>query len=287
MARTIREWYDIIVQEKQSQTALSDLAPGVDNAQTLLNDVNTPSRVADWRLWIWLVAFASHLLEVVTEAIRAETEAIAEAAKPHGLRWYHAEILKFQYGDDLIWDADNLTYRYAEIDESKRVVKQAKVVETATGSSGLIAKVKGDSGPLSNDEETAFKTYLNYIKDAGTKMFVINDDPDEFRVVLDVYYNPLVMRPNGSLINSPSTFPVLDAIQNHIDNLPFNGTLVLTTLVDSLQKAEGVDDPVLLQLSAKEAQQAVFTAVNVRYAPYSGHFTFDDVNSTINYIPHA
>lgn len=50
MARTLTEIYDSMNAEKQNMASLTDLAPAVNDTQTLLTDLNSPSKVAHWRL---------------------------------------------------------------------------------------------------------------------------------------------------------------------------------------------------------------------------------------------
>ena len=71
MARTIQQIYDAIITEKQNMTALNALQPSVDNAQTLLSDASSSSKVAAWRLLFWVVAAAIYLHEVIFDKHKA------------------------------------------------------------------------------------------------------------------------------------------------------------------------------------------------------------------------
>ena len=46
MSKSAQEWYDIIIAEKESQASLTDLGYQDDDAETLLNDLNSSSTVA-------------------------------------------------------------------------------------------------------------------------------------------------------------------------------------------------------------------------------------------------
>jgi len=53
MARTIEIIYNAIIAEKQAQSELNALQPAIDDAQTLLADLTSASKVAAWRLQAW------------------------------------------------------------------------------------------------------------------------------------------------------------------------------------------------------------------------------------------
>ena len=63
MARQISEIYNELVLEKQNFTQLNALQPNIDSSQTLLNDLNTSSKVAVWRLIFFVVAVGIWSLE--------------------------------------------------------------------------------------------------------------------------------------------------------------------------------------------------------------------------------
>lgn len=69
MARSPQYWYDYMIAEKQTNSNLNNLVPNPDTNQTLLNDLTTPSKVADWRLWIWVVANSSQIRQDITFSI--------------------------------------------------------------------------------------------------------------------------------------------------------------------------------------------------------------------------
>ncbi len=65
MARGVKEWYDFLITEKNTMSTLNNLQPNVDTAQDLLSEVNSPSKVADWRLYLWLVAVAAAAVDLI------------------------------------------------------------------------------------------------------------------------------------------------------------------------------------------------------------------------------
>ena len=256
------------------------LQPQADDAQTLLSDVNSSSKVADWRLWLWIVAAASHLLEKAQDTFRTEIDNKVIIAKSHTLRWYQRQALKFQFGYSLNFDDELLLFTYSAIDLEARIVTRA-AVEESLGT--VVIKVAGEEGALNTTQFNAFQTYINEIKDAGTDILLISDVADQFKVTLEIFYDPLVLNPDGSLILTGAR-PVESALENHVKSLPFNAKLNVNALIDDLQAAPGVIDPSLTELQAKSAI-ASYAVVQRQYTPYAGHYAWDDNNSTITYTP--
>lgn len=287
MARTLTSIYDALALEKSAQAQLTDLQPDIDTAQTLLDDLNTPSRVARWRLMLWVVATGIWALEKLWDAFYLEVEALAASSHVGTLRWYVDQALKFQYGYALSLNSEG-AWVYAVDDAASRIVVRAAAIEN--GSTVLLKVAKLSSGSLvalSGPEKNAFIAYIDDIKMAGTVVNVLTDGPDYLKVVMDVYYDPLVLNPNGSLILDGAVFPVRDAITAHVANLSFNGALVLTNLVDAAQAAEGVVNPVLISAGARYGFFAL-SAIDVQYVAYAGHMAIDPgfpLSGTLNYIP--
>lgn len=281
MARKIEHIYNALIAEKNSFSSLTELQPQVDDAQTLLSDINSSSKVADWRLWLWLVAFAHHLHEAFMDLFRKEIDAKVAGAKSHTLRWYQIQAMAFQYGYDLTFNEEILVYQYEVDDVDSRIVTRA-AVEESTGT--VVLKVAKETGALSTNELNAFNAYMSQIKDAGTDLLIISTTADQFKVTLEVFYDPLLLNPDGSLILDSATFPVQDALQGYVQQLPFNGAFNINTLIDALQSAEGVADPALSEVQLKSAISP-YAVVQREYLPYAGHYAWDEANSVITYTP--
>src|SRR5438128_1321863 len=126
MARTVAEIYAEIIAEKDSLAELSGLTPASDDLQGLMNDISSASKVAIWRLWAYLMAYAIFVHETIWDQFKAAVQAIADSAEPQTARWFQKKMLEFQYPDSLVI-IDNVP-KYALIDVSRRIVKRAAVV---------------------------------------------------------------------------------------------------------------------------------------------------------------
>lgn len=128
MARTIQDIQAEMLRAKENEPALAKL--------------NSTSKVAVWRLWIYIVAFAIHTLERIFDQHKREVYVALSELKPHTARWYRNKALAFQYGFDLIPNTDKFNNQNRTEDEiaNSKVVKYSAVTE-AEQESRLIVKI--------------------------------------------------------------------------------------------------------------------------------------------------
>nr|DAQ00546.1 MAG TPA: hypothetical protein [Caudoviricetes sp.] len=278
MARTIQEIQELIYQAKTQEPAL--------------NELNSASKVAIWRLWVYIISVAIWSLEKLFDLHRTDIDKRLAELTPHTARWYRNKALAFQYGFDLLPDSDkfNNTGHTEEQIEASKIVKYSAVVESEDGR--LIVKIATESDgrllPITEDQHNAFKGYIAEIKDAGVRATVINYLPDKLVLNLDVYYDPLILDSNGMDILS-AKLPVKETIEIYLKNLPFNGELIVAHLVDALQAVNGVKIPHLKEVTTawidpNTRGYGSFENINVSQIPYSGYFEVDWNESRIRYI---
>lgn len=282
MARTVTEIEQVMLDK-------------IAEDEKLTAKLTNTSKTAIYRLFVYIVAFCIRTLELLFDSHRLEVEAALLEKTPHQLYWYRVKSLAFQYGFSLLTDSDKFDNTGAtdeQIEDSK-IIKYCAVSQ-ADNESRLVVKIATETGgslsPLSSPQKAAFVTYLQEIKDAGVLITVINYLPDRLYITARIYYDPLVLDADGASILTGGK-PVEDAITAYIKNLPFNGELILASLVDSLQAVKGVKIPHLDNVSTsfidpvtEEYEDPLF--VDVKVKPQSGYFTvvnFDD----IEYIPYV
>jgi len=249
MAKSIQQYYDELIAEKQSFSSLNGLTPVSETNQQLLQDLSSTSKVSVWRLMMWIFAFGSWVIDSLFDRHKAEVNEIVANAIPGTAKWLRAEIFKFQYGDSLQW-IDN-KYQYAVIDATKQIVKYCAVIEV--GGQVRIKVAKDNNGqptPLTSAELTALTDYVNQIKFAGTNSAVTSNAADKLKLALKIYYDPQVLNPDGTLISDGTTKPVENAVNDYLNNLPFNGTLYVNRLTDTIQAAQGVEEPYITTIEA-------------------------------------
>ena len=277
MSRTIQEIQTLILQAKAQEPAL--------------NELNSTSKVAIWRLWVYIIAVAIWSLEKLFDQHRADIDKRLAELKPHTARWYRSKALAFQYGFDLLPDSDKFNNQghTEEAIEASKIVKYSAVIESKN-EGRLIVKIAGEQGeqlqPITDAQKQAFEAYLQEIKDAGVRLSVVNYQPDVLHLQMKIIYDPLVLDSNGQSILH-ATKPVEDTVKSYLKRLPFNGELVLAHLIDALQQAEGVKIPHLVLAQSKNitsgGSYGAFETIEISKIPTAGYFTIDNFND-ITYV---
>ena len=277
MARTIQEIQQIIYNAKEREDAL--------------NGLNSNSRVAIWRLWVYIISVAIWSLEKLFDLHRTDIDKRLTELKPHTARWYRSKALAFQYGYYLAHDSDKYNNQWLtdEQIEASKIIKYSAVVESKN-EGRLIVKIAGEHGdtlqPITDAQRQSFEAYLQEIKDAGVRLSVVNYQPDVLHLQMKIIYDPLVLDSNGQSI-AKATKPVEETIISYLKRLPFNGELVLAHLIDALQQAEGVKIPHLVLAQSKNITSGggygAFETIEISKIPTAGYFTIDNFND-ITYV---
>ena len=285
MARSILEIYDALIEQKQTLTELNSLQPNIDSSQQLLNDLNSTSKVAIWRLIFFVIAVGIWMVENIFDEHKSYINSRVDELIVGSDKWIELKAREFQFGDPLVWLGNR--YGYETINEANRIVKLVAVTPSAGMVLVKVAKLVGeDPTPLTNDELAAFSAYMAKIKFAGILMPCVSRNADEIRLHYRVYIDPLVLNIDGSLKSNPSVKPVEDAINNYCKNLPFNGIYTVTEQTDLIQGAEGVFNPVFVQGFTRFGT-TVWQPLGDYYTPNAGYLKVSDdfpLSVTIDYV---
>ena len=277
MARSIQDIQQLIYAQKAQEPALENL--------------NSTSKVAIWRLWVYIISVARWSLEKLFDLHRTDIDKRLTELKPHTARWYRSKALAFQYGYYLAHDSDKYNNQWLtdEQIEASKIIKYSAVVESKN-EGRLIVKIAGEHGdtlqPITDAQRQSFEAYLQEIKDAGVRLSVVNYQPDVLHLQMKIIYDPLVLDSNGQSI-AKATKPVEETIISYLKRLPFNGELVLAHLIDALQQAEGVKIPHLVLAQSKNITSGggygAFETIEISKIPTAGYFTIDNFND-ITYV---
>lgn len=272
MARSTEEIFNSMVAKKEDLASLNVYLPqGVQASyQHVLQRMNSNSKVALWLLLFYIVAEAQHTLEVLWDYFSADVDARIARHKPGTKLWYKQKALEFQYGDSLVWLND--TYQYAVIDPSARIVAQASVNDNGGNVRIKAAKSDGSGNlqKLSAVEVASLNAYFVKIRYAGTKTICVSYDPDTIRLKLIVRFDALMKLP-------PLQDAVKTAIKQYLKGLPFDGKVVLSSMVDAIQAVPGVRDVVVLNFYATYGSLPYtdYSATG-EYATQAGYAVNDD-----------
>lgn len=240
-----------------------------------------------------IITYVIFTLELLFNQHYKEVFKMIFEQKIGSLRWYRNKALAFQYGFDLIPDTDKFKNGNANEDQinDSKIVKYSAVTE-AVDETRVIVKIAGESNgklaPITTDQQSAFEAYMKEIKFAGTPLTVINYEPDRLYLTINIKRDPLVLDANGVSIRNGNK-PVEEALQEYMKELPFNGELIIQSMVDKLQVTEGVliVDVINVESSWIDADVNAYgqpQPVHITKIPESGYFeivNFDNIGYVV------
>jgi hypothetical protein len=287
MARTVEQ-----IRQQITTVFVANMA-----AINIAVDPATWSAVNLFRLVINTVAMCQYILETRWDNLVADVLEILADLKPPSRRWYANKIKSFQFGFPLIQETDkfdNTGYTAAQIEASK-VIKYVAVIKQINvyGRVKLRLKIAGSNGTdivqLDDDVVTALTTWLDEeAAPAGDNYEVEARPNDAIKMKWRIYYDPLILKADGSRLDGTASEPVRDAIKSFLkDGIgKFSGTYYKIKHIDWVQLVPGVVIPEVLECSANYGV-IPFTDIDTEYEPDGGWIRFnDDADLEIEFIPH-
>lgn len=236
MARTLEQINDRIIEQIQDNDALHTL--------------DSFSKVAIYRLFVFIIATAIYLHELIFDAHKIEVDNLLFNQKSGRLSWYRFMAFNFQYGYDLVPDKDfyDNTGVSDEAIEASKIIKYCAVVEPDDESRILIKIAQEENGVLTNfkdeDQVEAVEAYFEEIKYPG-KITIINFLGDKLYLSIQIKRDALVLNEEG-MSKLDGTMPVETATTAFMQELDFNGELLLSFLIAKIKAVPGVLDATLL-----------------------------------------
>lgn len=286
MARTIEEIVNEMLTAKANETALSEL--------------NSTSNTAIWRLFIYIVAYSIWTLEILFDLFKIDVEKRIAESRIHTKNWYREKALGFLFGLPVIPGTDKFNTSGYTDDQlaAAKVIKQAACVKLISSNGYGILRVKvaavDGSGELVSVPLLQFnslKQYmLRHVVDAGTQVKITTGEGDLLKLIIDVYYDPLVFSPTGERLDGTAETPVLNEIRKFLKSIEFNGMLIVSDLQTQLRKVDGVKTVKIKEASSKygsyeyDTNDVVGVGLidEVRVAD-SGYMKLDESVIVINY----
>lgn len=272
MARTI---------EQIQQGIITSLNPAGNNLSN--------SKVAEWRLFTYVIATAIHAFEVVLDIFRKEIEDKAYTITAGTVAWYAEMCRQFQYGHTLVYNTKTANYDYKVVDHSARIIKMVAVNEREceTVIDGVVyvkrelyikvatQDTEGKMIPLSDAQRQDFIAYMKKKEVAGTSTVIITTTADIIRYNIEVFYDPAY--PQQTIRDG-----VLAAFENYKISLSFDAKFYPQRLIDKIMSVEGVVtvDPKIIEHKTSE-DNAIFKEVKVVTELASGYFEYDKKNNTL------
>lgn len=280
MARTIAEIKNEITEAWTAEAIVKETY-GLTDGATFAGSF---SKVSIESILFYVIAMAVWTIEKLVDKHKAVITEMLALQRPHTLTRVRDIALAYRDGQELLPDSD----QYSNVGLSDETIANMQIVKCAAvtepeSASGLVLKIAGETNgvlePLKAEQLSRFKSYFTQVKYAGVKTTIINAAADRLVLELRVWVNPVMFNDEGmNLIEG--TYPIREAIQAYMRELPFNGELVLAHLIDKLQAVDGVLVPHIDRAVSSHVEAGAQTAdgygeltpIDVRTIPYSGYF---------------
>lgn len=250
------------------------------------------SRVAEWKLWTYIVAVAIHAFELIMDNFQKEITALTTRITPGTVRWYAEMCKRFQNGNSLSFDeSTGLLYYKEDFPESSRIIKNVAISEgvdedeaadgqpaagVPSGRTCLHIKVaKEENGKiveLSPEELRNFEGYIDAIKFAGCQTKVISTKADRVYYKLTVYHDPAVA-------NDIVRDNVKEALKDFKVSIDFDGILYRQKFLDAVMAVNGVVTCVLddfKQHSSRDVSEDDWHHIDTHAELEAGYFDYAD-----------
>lgn len=272
----IREIYDDLINEATTMPELSGLMPSgtaSDYAsQSLIEQLSSSSKVAIWRLILWVVAVYAYAIEQLMADHTASVTAAAEAAIPGNDAWLCAEAKRFELGNSSIAVTAAKKVVYVVPQPSSKIITYAAVSRLRGRALLKVAKGTTSPVPLDNAELVSFSTWMNHVRFAGTQLAIISLPADQLKFTGTVYYNGLAPL---AVVKAA----VLEKLSAYLMAMPFDGFLSLELLTDVIQSVPEVKDLTVNWFARRH--DLGYSAIPVSgkgYATAAGYAVFDVVS---------
>ncbi len=268
MARSIDTIYNIIIAAKDAETNLSGL--------------NSMSTTALYKLYAYIVAIATHTLEILWDAYKLDVDNKIMNGAYGSVRWWYNVCKMFQLGDQLSW-INNNHFGYTIIDLNKQIISRVAVTEKNGKVNIKVAKLVGSIvAELSVQELISFKAYIAKIKPAGIPVLVSSLSADKLKITFQVVYDPMILTSSGLLIIDNSDV-IRQAVNEYLSGIVYGGSLNRTKLIDAVQLVQGVIDVTIFSIQVQVGTSSNWLMVTTQnYEAVSGYFKLDTL--TLNTI---
>lgn len=237
---------DILIQMDDKQTAETGLA-----------SLNNPSQTSIYQLFKKIIAQCINYFEQLQDTHKDEINSLISSAAAGTAAWLQRQVLNFQYSATIPQVVSLVDYapQYATVDETLRIVSRCAVVTDLN----KIVKIKVATGDtpttLSAAQYTSLYSYIDSILQVGVSFDLVNLTSDKLYIEGEVYYD--------GQYNSVIQDNTESAINSYLENLPFNGAVIISELENAIQAVSGVKDVKLISVKARQDSTVLASATKI------------------------
>jgi len=251
--------------------------PSLDN---FLFPEDGGSNVSVFNLMIYIVSLSMFTFEAIIDNLSTEIGEKSQQVPVGNPQWVRKQMLLFQFGDIILLSDDFIPY-YAVVDESKRIVTHCSISEAF--SSEIKVKVAKTVGSVPQEldptEIAALEDYYFGNADqqgigfAGVRADFITQAPDRIAITATAYYS-------GQFVESTVKQNIIDAIDDYLANLNFDGVVVMNQIVTIVEALSGVTNFQISNVVGREWDVPIASGVNVpingTYQTVAGYVISED-----------
>lgn len=292
MSRTIKEIYSEAIYVRNNYLQITELDSG-----------RTQSKMSILNLMTYVMAVLIYSYETVLDVFQINVAKLILARINGTAPWYVTMAYKFQfntatgYGDSFGFNADTFMLEYETVDPSHCIITKAAYQDFSNDSIILkVCKDNSDSAsvehgmvymPLSTNELTAFKSYIQSIKFVGAKVYCVSLPGDLITLKSNgaaIYYNDAYDTAENILSK------IHDSLVKYTKSLEYNSYVYYQSFIDCIQAVENVvsiDSGIVVEVKSYNSVSEQYDspeAIVGHYRPLSGYIGFVDENgdTTIN-----
>ncbi len=267
MARTTKQIYQAIIDEKESLSSLDGLTPNPETTQSFIDDLATQSSVAIWRLSAWVFAFMSHIQETLWDVKETALQSIQDNTPPHTRLWWERKVKAFQYGDATIVNSvGDVTYE--TINEDNQIIARVNVQTLISAPSTPFVNIRvvkfndPDYVVLDPAEQAAFDSYIQDIAPLGIKTNVEHNDGGLIRWEGTLWYDPAILNADMTRVDDNEVDELDNAMNSYINDWAMvNSKLNENVMIDYLRNAPGILDVLITSHKWRETPSDSFQTV--------------------------
>jgi hypothetical protein len=209
-------------------------------SQPVLSGLTSPSEVSIYNLWSYITAVGINIEQNLWDNFQAQLETQILAAPIGTDSWLNSQVFLFQYNattPQIVTLNSGFTPSYPVINVADQIITRASVI---TQQNRIVQVKVATSNPpqaLSSLQLSSLQSYLNTISFCGVQYNTVSLPADYLLLGATIYYNGQY----GSTIQQTC----LNAFNNYMANVPFDGYVVVSQIEAALLAVPGVEDVVL------------------------------------------
>jgi len=273
--RTLDDTKNLAYQSKERILEIYEELTGEVVDDATLVALNSTSRTALWRLWIFTQSYQTWLSELLYVNYKLILDDAATYAQAHNLAWYRRKSLEYQHVDVL--SVVNGAVVYEPINIANRILAAAAVKQTPQGH--VVIKVAKDDGngnliALSAPEKGGFEGYVDRFQDAGVVIQVISQNADVLKFQAIIYYDPGISPID---VFQPAFEAAIANYLRKFQEVDFDGRLRTLRFINAMEAVAGFVDVDIqsLQASVSYIISPNFVDAGLLYETVSGYIQID------------